>query len=367
MRETKVVVFTKPGVPLEIREEACPDPAPDELLVQVDIAGVCGSDAHRLSGDQVLLPEPVCFGHEGVGTIVALGDSVTADRVGAPLARGDRIYWLPSTPCGRCEACKSSNALLCKDLNWPPPAGRPNGAAFRELATVSNRCMIIRIPEGTTSDSVITFGCAMPTAITGFRKLGEDLGPNVVIQGCGPVGLASTLLAHLGGARNIIVIGDPQNRLDAATKLGATEVLSVSSTTAEERKARIQEITKGRGATVVVEAAGRPEAFPEGFNLLGMNGRYLILGLYSGKAVTPIDPVRINNFNLQIIGSLGIEVESYRRTVEIASKYGNQFKFTDLITHRYPLDEIEQAIGSVARGESIKTVVVPAKTSHSRS
>ena len=67
MGEVKVVVFTKPGVPLKIREEASPDPAPDELFVQVEIAGVCGSDAHRLSEDQVLLPEPNCFGHEGVG------------------------------------------------------------------------------------------------------------------------------------------------------------------------------------------------------------------------------------------------------------------------------------------------------------
>lgn len=360
MRQGKVIVFNKPGVPLEVREEPSPDPASNELLVRMLMAGVCGSDAHRLAGDINVASKPVCFGHEGVGVIEALGDSVTTDRMGAPLTVGDRVYWAPSMPCGHCEACEGANPMFCKSLNWPVPAGGPNAAAFRELATLSDRCTFIRIPEGTSSESVITFGCAMPTALRGFKKLGKlEPGIDVVIQGSGPVGLASTLLAKLAGARNVIVIGDPEPRLEVARTLGATETFSVTSTTGDDRRQRVQELTNGRGASVVVEAAGRPEAFPEGLGLLGMNGQYLILGLYSGSATIPVNPVLINNFNLRIIGSLGIEAENYLGTVQLATEHGSRLRFADLITHRFALGDLEKAIGTVARGDSVKTVVVP--------
>jgi len=248
--------------------------------------------------------------------------------------------------------------MSCKSVNWPVPAGGPNAAAFREFATISERSIMYKIPEGTSSEAVITLGCAMPTALRGFGKLG-DIGPDVVIQGAGPVGLASILLSSLAGVRNIIVIAKSERRLHFARTFGATETISISSTTASQRRERVLELTNGRGVSVVIEAAGQHDAFPEGFGLLGMNGRYLILGLYSGNAITPIDPVRINNFNLQIIGSLGIEAECYLRTVQIATEYGDQLRFADLITHRFALENVEEAIGTVARGESVKTVVIP--------
>ena len=166
MRSGHVIVFHGAGIPLEYREEPSPDPGPNEILVRVAIAGVCGTDAHRLSGDVPALPGPVCFGHEAVGVVEALGNSVTADRSGAALAPGDRVYWSPSDPCGKCWTCRvARHRALCEDLHWPAPAGRPNAAGFRELATVGPRSALYRIPEGTSFDSVIAFGCAMPTAL----------------------------------------------------------------------------------------------------------------------------------------------------------------------------------------------------------
>jgi 5-exo-hydroxycamphor dehydrogenase len=360
MREGKVAVFTRRGQPIQIVEEESPDPAPDQILVRMVMAGICGSDAHRVQGDMAAPAQPICFGHEAVGVIEALGSEVQTDRMGAPLAVGDTLYWLPSTPCGTCWECSISNPLRCKDLNWPVPAGGPNAAGFREYATLSRRCTFIRVPPDTKPEGVIVFGCAMPTALRGFSKLGP-VGPetDVVIQGSGPVGLASTLLASLAGARTVTVIGDPDSRLEVATRLGATRTFSVANTTLEERREAIQELTQRRGAGIVVEAAGAAPAFPEGFNLLGANGKYLILGLYSGQAATTIDPVRINNLNLSIIGSLGIEVEGYHRTVEIASKYDSHYRLAELVTHRWPLDRLEEALELVAKGVPVKAVIVP--------
>ncbi|KAJ5890089.1 hypothetical protein N7504_010899 [Penicillium tannophilum] len=361
MKYGKVAVFTRPGEPVNIVEEEVQKPASDELLVRVSMAGVCGSDVHRLKGDIPVNAEAVCFGHEAVGVIESLGAEVKTDRAGAPLSEGDMLYWMPLAPCGVCSECGASkNPLHCPNLNWPPPFGKPNGACFRQYATLNKRCVYIRVPLSVPPENIIVFGCGMPTALTGLKQLGTiKPGSDVVIQGSGPVGLACTLLASLAGARSVIVIGDPKRRLEAASALGATFTMSVADTTAEERWERVKRLTAGCGASIVIEAAGTAAAFPEGFNLLGMNGKYLILGLYSGSATALIDPVRINNLNLQIIGSLGIDADSFKETVDIASEHGSRLHFADLITHRFSLDRLEEALCLVEQGIPIKAVIVP--------
>jgi len=166
----------------------------------------------------------------------------------------------------------------------------------------------------------------------------------VVIQDSGPVGLACTLLASLAGARSVIVLGDPAHRLEAATSLGATHTLSVADTTAEFRYQQIKSLTSGRGASLVVEAAGVATAFPQGLGLLGMNGRYLILGLYFSEKIVSINLVLINKLNLQIVGSLGIDVDSFKATVDIASEHGDRLHFADRITHQFPLERLEESL-----------------------
>jgi 5-exo-hydroxycamphor dehydrogenase len=198
----------------------------------------------------------------------------------------------------------------------------------------------------------------MPTAIRGFTKI-HPIGPQteVVIQGSGPVGLACTMLAKLAGARVIAVIGDPDCRLEAAVSLGATHVMSLSGTTIEDRAAIIKTATDGQGAGLVIEAAGAASAFAEGLDLLGMNGQYLILGLYSGRASCAVDPVQINNLNLQIIGSLGVDPAHYWETVQIASVHGERLGLADLVTHKFPLEQLAEAIDTVRKGDSIKAVI----------
>jgi threonine dehydrogenase-like Zn-dependent dehydrogenase len=97
-----------------------------------------------------------------------------------------------------------------------------------------------------------------------------------------------------------------------------------------------------KGVAFVIEAAGFPSTFPEGFELLGMNGQFLIMGLYSGKAGAVINPVGINNLNLSIVGSLGIRAEDYARTVQIATEHGERLRFVDMITHRFRLRKLKK-------------------------
>lgn len=359
MRLARSLVFDRPGVPLKVVPLSIPDPRAGEVVLRVEMAGVCGTDHHRLVGDLAPLGHPVCFGHEGIGIVDELGEGVLTDRAGAAMHRGDRVYWSPPAPCGKCVTCTIDlHPALCERIEWPARATRANAAAFQEFALVSARSPLFRVPNGVSAEAVIAFGCAMPTAIGGFERLGPVTG-TVVVQGVGPVGLAAVVLAAEAGAEQVIAIGDGSARLQTARRLGATETMSLGQTTAVDRRERVRELTDGRGAQIVVEAAGHISAFSEGVGMLRLNGRYLIMGLYSGSASASVDPVEINNRNLRLIGTLGAPDSAYARTVELAASVGERLAFAELVTHRFPLERAEEAIRTSHDSTAIKTVILP--------
>jgi 5-exo-hydroxycamphor dehydrogenase len=237
----------------------------------------------------------------------------------------------------------------------------PSPATYQDYATISPRGIFYRIPEGTDPASVIAFGCALPTAIGGMRRLGGiQPGQTVVVQGCGPVGLASTMLAGLSAARQVLVIGAPERRLAAARRLGATRTIPLETTTAEERLDIVRQATEGRGADVVLECAGRIPAFGEAMQMLAPNGAVVVLGLFSGHGTVELDPFRLNNLSQRIIGTLGAyDLNDYLTVIRLAERFGPSLAFPDLITHRFPLARTEAAIDSMRTGDAIKAVVVP--------
>lgn len=358
---TNLAAVLEPGTgALTLREDARPEPGPDELVARVVVAGVCGTDAHRLAGD---VPGPgyaLNFGHEAVGVVDELGPGLRTDWAGRTLAPGHRIYWFPATGCGRCYHCVVQNDTgACRQGLWPPRAGTGNPAGFQQWALLGRGVAVFRIPDGTPDEAVIAFGCAMPTALGGLERLGPIRpGDTVVVQGSGPVGLAATLLAGRSSAREIVVVGGGESRLTAARRLGATLTLPVTTSPAD-RHERIMELTSGRGADVVIEAAGVLPAFAEGLDLLGRNARYLLLGLYSGSGTVPVDPVRLNNLSASIIGSLGSRPQHVFQTIEVARRWHDALDLTSLVTHRTGLDELAVAVEAMRTGAAVKAVVEP--------
>ncbi|MCB0995273.1 MAG: zinc-binding dehydrogenase [Acidimicrobiales bacterium] len=352
MREGRRAVYVGAGRPVEIHTAEVADPPPGGVLVRTTIAGVCGTDAHRLDGD---LPEPgfpVTFGHEGIGVIEALGTGVTRDGVGVPVSVGDTVYFTPS----------SARPGEPSPVGWPPPAEVPNPAAYQDYATILPGGLFHRIPDDTRPEAVIAFGCAMPTALGGIARLGGIApGQTVVVQGCGPVGLSATLLAAQSSASRVIVIGAPDVRLRAAVMLGADVAIPLEGTTVEERRDRVAGLTGGHGADVVIEATGRMEAFAEGMDLVGPSGAYLVMGIYSGHGTVELDPIRLNNLSQRIVGTMGpAGLGDYVTTIALARRFGERLAFADLITHRFGLADIEAAIGTARSGEAIKAIVEPA-------
>lgn len=362
-RMSKRAVLVQANQPVEIWQHPVSAAQAGEVVVRVLMSGVCGTDVHFWRGE-VDLPGPMVLGHEGIGAVEDLGEGVTTDFAGAPLSVGDRIYWVPLSPCHRCHYCTVEKDLsLCENgmAELFRAADRPPSACYSEYSWLPAGMPFYRIPDDTPSEAVIAFGCAMPTMLQGIERLGGiNINQTVVVQGCGPVGLAAVLLAKLSGARQIIVIGAPERRLAMAARLGATDIINMEEVaTAEERVQCVLDLTQGRGAEVVIEAAGVVTAFGEGLKIVAKNGRYLVVGLWSAPGTVAIEPRYINNNNLRIIGTALYQPEHLYGAIQVAQKHHREFPLAEAVTHRFSLEDSQKALEAVARLETVKAVIIP--------
>ena len=198
--------------------------------------------------------------------------------------------------------------------------------------------------------------------LKGLERLGGiAVNQTVAVQGCGPVGLAATLLARASGAGEVIVLGAPARRLEMARRLGATATVDLDQVKSpEERARRVRERTGGRGAEVVIEAAGAVEAFGEGIQLAAKGGRYLIVGLWSAPGTVPVEPRYLNNMNLRIIGTALFEARHVHGAIQVARRHHRDLPMAEAVTHRFPLAESQKALEAVAALQSVKAVILPA-------
>ncbi len=362
-RTSKRVVLVGPNKPLEIWERPLPAPEAGAIVVRVQMSGVCGTDVHLWRGE-IPLPYPITLGHEAIATIEELGTGVTTDHAGAPIKLGDRVYWQPVRQCHRCYYCTiEKDFSLCENLFGElfRNANEPPSSCYAEFCSLPPGMAFYRVPEDTPTEALIAFGCAMPTVLQGLERLGGiALNQSVVVQGCGPVGLAATLMARLSGARQVIVIGAPERRLAMARRLGASAIINLEAVKSEtERVQQVRELTEGRGAEVVIEAAGHLPAFTEGMKLVAKNGRYLIIGLWSAPGTVPIEPRYLNNNNIRIIGNALAQPQHLYGAIQVARAHHREFPMAEAITHRFALADTQKALEAVARLETIKGVIVP--------
>jgi threonine dehydrogenase-like Zn-dependent dehydrogenase len=179
-----------------------------------------------------------------------------------------------------------------------------------------------------------------------------------VIQGAGPVGLSAVLVAGLSGARQVIVIDGVESRLEIARSLGATHTIDMSGS-AEERKEQVLEIVGSHGPRIVLEAAGALPAFPEGFDLAGDHGVYVILGLWGAIGTSEISPRDFTTRNLTVVGETFHRNRHYYEAMLLAADAQERFPLADLITDRFPVDGTLDALKAIESGKTIKAVVDP--------
>jgi threonine dehydrogenase-like Zn-dependent dehydrogenase len=336
------------------------DPPPGGALVSVVLGGVCGSDVHITSGEAGVMPFPIILGHEGIGRIEKLGDGVSTDYASNPLKVGDCVIWSPIALCHRCYSCSVLEQTPCENSRFFEHAQKPNWASYADYAWLPSGMPFYRLPDHARPEAVAALGCALPTALRGFEQCGPvRQGDTVVVQGAGPVGLAATLLAALSGAREIIVIDSVDSRLEAAKSLGATATISMRNTTAEQRRQMTWAATGLHGPNVVIEAAGALDAFPEGVDLTGNHGRYIVLGLWGAIGMRAISPRDLTLKNMRIGGATFPKPRNYHDAVHLAARVQDRYPLERLITHRFGIRDATSALHAVEKGVAIKAVIDP--------
>ncbi len=344
-------------------------PVPNELatgdvLVKVELAGMCGTDVHLHEG-QLKVPLPLIMGHETVGRVSATGGNVV-DWLGKPLAIGDRVSWTVGVTCGQCRYCRvyrlPSRCLNRKAYGVNTPCDQPPHllGGYGQYHHLRRGTAIFRLADDLPTEAVVGAGCALVTAVHGFEKMPLKWGESVVVQGAGPVGLAAVAVAKEAGARPLIVIGGPHDRLERCRRFGADFTIDIAEARDPAvRRQRILDLTDGLGADAVVECVGLPAAVAEGWELCRDGGRYLVLGQYCDAGPTMLNPHLITRKELSIFGSYGSEPQHWTAALELLRTRRDKYPFAETITHRFRLDQVNEALGAVARLETGKAVILP--------
>ncbi|MEZ5403543.1 MAG: zinc-binding dehydrogenase [Bryobacteraceae bacterium] len=362
---SKAAVLTRYNSPLEIREYPVPESAgPGEAIVRVEMAGICGTDVHLWKGE-LPVPLPVILGHESAGRIQALGSGLERDWRGETLHAGDRVTWASSIVCGECFYCRVKRqptrcvgrkaygiSYCCDDA--PHLRG-----GYAETIVLRAGSSIFKLPDSLDTVALVGAGCALTTAIHGLERCPVGWGDVVVIQGTGPVGLAALAVAKQSGAGRIIAVGGPPHRLELARRFGGDVTVDVDEVRGPERQERVIEATGGFGADVVVECVGHPEAVNEGIELARDGGKFLVLGQYANAGNISFNPHTITRKQLEIRGSWGFEPRHVDAAMRMLGIGRWAELFAGLVTHRYRLEDANEAIETVRDWRSGKTVLVP--------
>ena len=356
------------NAPLTFTDLPVPEPAPGAVIARVSYGGVCGTDVHLQHGN-LPIPHPLILGHEGVGTVARLGEGVTHDFTGQPLREGDPIAWMSNIACGHCHWCVvAGQRTLCEQrkvygVNQPLDQFPGLSGSWADAIYLQPGSAIFRLSADTTPVQAIALGCAGPTAFHGVIDVTSvEVGDTVIVQGCGPVGIAAAMYAQLAGAAKVIVIGAPASRLALAQELGIGDVhldLDAMADPAERIAWARAQTPGGRGATVVLECAGVPHAVPEGWEMAAPGARCLVLGQYTDRGPVPINPHVITRKQLVVLGSWGFAEKHYQGHIEALPALSRRFALDQLVT-TYPLAEANAALADMAAGRVMKPLLVPA-------
>lgn len=339
-------VFVGPERPLELQEFPLPGVGPDNVLVKMSMAAVCGTDAHNWHNPDA--PRPIVWGHENIGVVAALGANVRTDSLGEPLREGDRVLF-HSAPCGHCYNClmglRCENAIHYGNSRVDPASETMLRGGFGQYLLLEPNPAILRVPDDMPTERALMSVIGNHTTMSGLRKINApDPGDTVVIQGSGPIGMGALVQAKARGAAHAIMIGAPSHRLALARELGADETIDLADyPTPESRIERVRTLT-GRGPDLVVEASGARTSVHEGLQMVRYGGKYLVIGLILPTLVE-MDPSRIAAKDLTVTGVVGSKVENIIRSMRLM-RTRIDAPVEKMITHQYPLAQVNEALQS---------------------
>ena len=362
----KASVLQQFKMPLQLQDFPLPAKLePGAMLVRTEMAGICGTDVHLWKGE-LPITLPIILGHETVGCIEELGQGVERDWAGQLLKIGDRVTWNSATSCGQCYYCaEKRQPTRC-------PQRRAYGigygcdqpphflGGYAEYHYLHPRATVFKLPDDLRTESLIGAGCALITAIHGVERTGIQWRDSVVVQGAGPVGISALAVAKSAGAGRVIIIGGPKHRLELAKRFGADHTIDLDDVRAPaDRIAAVRELSGGHGADVVLECVGLPAAVVEGMEMCRDGGKYLVLGHYCDAGPVTFNPHVITRKQLQVFGSWSSEPRHLKGAIEFLRTTQAQFPFASMVSHRFALEQADEALATTAKWQSAKSVLIP--------
>lgn len=364
MTKIKAAVMDKTNGKIELSIRSFPEPEiePGGVLLKTLYSEICGTDVHLLKGQLAGVPYPIIPGHFNVGIIDKMNGAVN-DLEGNPFQEGDRVTFLDvHETCHACWYCLVAKASTrCPDrkvygITYSSADGLLGG--WSEKIYLKPGVKMLKLPENLSPEDFIAGGCGAPTALHAVERAAIKLNDTVVVQGSGPVGVFAAVFSLLSGAGKVIVVDPSSVRLKAAQAVGVDHVIGAA--TAEERLAEVLALTNGRGADVVIEASGNPQAVSEGMDMTRENGIYAIVGQYTDAGEVSVNPhLQINKKHLDIRGVWGIDYSHFFKAVRLMEKHRDRFNWRRLITRIYPLEEVCSAMEDVEAQRVFKAVIAP--------
>lgn len=373
----KAAVLTSPGH-LEIRNYPRPEVKPTDMLVRVEMAGVCGTEVHYYRGREKALPYPIILGHEFSVTIEEMGKTpYKLEPHGESLSVGDRVALFNTVPCGECYFCRfTTHRGLCQNFfTWgitakckDPPYLYGGWAEY--MYVDQPKAWMYKLPKDMSAklnmlvEPMTTATRALERAFApGGPAYSESFGPakSVVIQGAGAIGTLSAAAAKISGARQVIMVAGEANRLKIAKKFGVDETIDIKEIrNSEERIKMVKErFAATQGPDVVVEATGVPAAVPEGLAMVRPGGAYVEVGHFVDAGEIGINPFLLCSKDITLFGSYGYSEYDYETAIHLLYANRDRFPFEELITHEFPLVDAEKAVLAAERGVALKAAIVP--------
>ncbi len=367
----------------EIREYPLPEPEPGCLLVKMEISGICGTDKHTYQGYTTQyagagapkqIPFPIIQGHENVGTVAAIGGvKEYKDFEGVPLTLGDRVVVGPNVTCGTCYFCQHNFPYyFCEnttDYGNNLSARKPPHlfGGWSQYLYVLPGSFLVRVPEDLpaqiavlTEIMAVTVGLDRAKQISAFPNESFRFDDTVVVLGVGPLGVCFVMKARMLGAGTVVAVDLSDYRLDFAKRLGADQIINAATTTPAERLAFVRGLTHGRGADVVIECAGVPQAVPEGLDMLRLGGLLVEAGNFSDLGEVAINPHRhLCAKSARILGVGGEEPGAYGPSMRQMVRYMRHYPLREFVTHHFALRDVDAAVKKSTAPDSMKVVIEP--------
>ncbi|MFH8774583.1 Zn-dependent alcohol dehydrogenase [Streptomyces sp. NPDC017958] len=356
----RAAVLPAIGAPLEITDIELPEPGPGQVRVRLAAAGVCHSDL-SLSNGTLRVPVPVVLGHEGAGTVLAVGEGVTHVSPGTPVV----LNWAPA--CGTCHACTLGEVWLCANaLNGTADVYARtvdgtdlhpglNVAAFAEETLVSSSC-VLPLPEGVPLTDAALLGCAVLTgygAVHHSAKVRPD--ETVAVFGVGGVGLATLQSARIAGASRIIAVDVSPEKEELARAAGATDFVLASDTTPRE----IRALTDKQGVDVSVECVGRAVTIRAAWESTRRGGRTTVVGIGGKDQEVTFNALEIFQWGRTLSGCVYGNSDPARDLPVLAGHVREgRLDLSALVTERIALDGIPAAFENMLAGKGGRSLVV---------